>query len=77
MAHVHRRHSRGGVTDFSDFRLSHASTRFRHVCGLSLIIAPRHRVSTDLYHINSGNLWCGRRGIGSPFRTLALPSPAG
>ena len=71
VAHVHRRHSRGGVTEFSDFRLAHASTRFPHVCGLSLIIAPRHRVSTDLYHINSGNL-CRRYR----FRALVLPAPA-
>ena len=76
VARIHRGRSRGGVTDFSDFRLSHASTRFRHVCGLSLIIAPRHRVSTGLYRINSGNLWHMCRGIGSPFRTLVLPSPA-
>jgi len=56
VARIHRRRSWGGVTDFSDFRLSHASTRFPHICGLSLIIAPQHRVSTDLYHIDSGNL---------------------
>ena len=71
VAHVHRRHSRGGVTEFSDFRLAHASTRFRHVCGLSLIIAPRHRVSTGLYPIDSKNL-CRRYR----FRALVLPASA-